>query len=231
MFSLADLDALPVGLIVRHLPAKVQAVPAPHGGDGFRWEYRTAVSAAVDATLLGFAAFEWDGAGWVPRGAAFNAADFAAWYGCPSANLPGGHEFAEPDNFTVGAALADGRTRWVFVAQTASGRRIKGEAIVDLAGELEPRASDLDDPVAQIHAHAERFRALMLRHTGKALAYDQDAIAWLDAYIARNRARFKDVGGLVAAAGCFFGECLRACFDGQWVAYPGGHGACASTRY
>ena len=225
MFTQTELDQLPTGLIVRHLPAKVQATRGGVDLKHYRWECRTAVAATADSTILGFAAFRWDGERWVPRnpaGSFFTPGDFAAWYQAPGGKIPAGGERADSANFCTQAELVAERTKWVFVAETPGGRRVKGEAIVEHLAELEPVAREPTDPVEKIRASAEKFRKSMLQYTGKALGYDQAGVEWLDGYIARNRAELKDNHAALSAGGAFFGECLREKWGGRWF---GGDGA------
>lgn len=225
MFTQTELEQLPIGLIVRHLPAKVQATRGGVDGKHYRWEYRTAVSATADSTILGFAAFRWDGERWVPRnpsGTFFTPGDFAAWFLAPGGKIPAGDERAASANFCTNAELVAERTKWIFVAETPGGRRVKGEAIVEHLGELEAHAREGTDPVEQIRAAAEKFRKSMLQYTGKALDYDQAGVEWLDGYIARNRAELKDNHAALSAGGAYFGECLRVKWGGRWF---GGDGA------
>lgn len=217
MLQFTDVDKLPTGLIVRHLPARVQAVP---DGESFRWEYRTAVSAMADAVILGFAAFAWDGQAWVPRhpdGAFFTPGDFAEWYASPGAKVHAALECADSTNFCTGPRLAAERVKWVYVAE-AGGRRVKGEAVVELLGELEPHARGLTDRAEQISANAELFRKSMTQYTGVALGFDEAGVKWLDGYVERNRANIKDNNSLLDKASCYFGECLRQTFGGEWTA-------------
>jgi hypothetical protein len=224
MFQPSDIDALPTGLVVRHLPAQVQAMPSGLDGQAFRWEYRTTVSAMSACEILGFAAYRWDGAAWVPRnpdGAFFTAGDFAEWYAGAEGRIPAGGGWSDPRNFCTGAELVAGRTKWVFIAELTNGRRVKGEAIVELLGELEPRARASTDPVEQFHASAEFFRKQMAQTVEARLAYDEAGIKWLNDYVAANRDKLRGNAGWFDNAGSFLGECLRAIFDGQWVANAG----------
>ncbi len=224
MFTPSEIDQLPIGLIVRHLPAKVQATRGGVDKKHYRWEYRTAVSAMADSTILGFAAWRWDGERWVPRnpaGTFFTTGDFAEWYLAPGGKIGAGEERADGANFCTSTELVAERTKWVFVAETSGGRRVKGEAIVEQLAELEPHAAAPTDPAEQIRASAELFRKSMLQHTGTAVGYDEAGVKWLDGYIIRNRGHLQDNDAAVSAAGCFFGECLRETYGGRWVGGDG----------
>ncbi len=226
MLQIPDADQLPMGLIVRHLPARVQAtIEEGPGGKTWRWEFRTAVSAMAESTIVGFAAFRWDGERWVarhPAGTFLGVGDFAEWYDAPDGKLPAGAEFADATNFCTAAALAPERVKWVYVAETASGRRVKGEAVVELLAELEEHAETSDTPAGQLVAAAALFRKTMLQHTGRALDYDEAAVRWLDGYVERNREMLRTNSGAFNTAGAFLGECLRRVHGGQWVANVNG---------
>ncbi len=225
MLRIPDIDQLPMGLIVRHLPARVQATPEDGiGGKSWRWEFRTAVSAMADATIVGFAAYRWDGERWLPRhpaGAFFTAGDFAEWYGAADGKLPAGTECADATNVCTGLELAAERVKWVYVADTG-GRRVKGEAVVELLAELEEHANAPDTPAGRLAASAAQFRKTMLQHTGRELAHDAGSVLWLDNYVARNRELLKTNTGAFTAAGSWFGECVRQVFGGEWVAHVDG---------
>ena len=224
MLQHPDIDSLPIGLIVRHLPAKVKAMPDGADDTAFRWEYRTAVSAVSDCEILGFAACRWDDGRWVPcnpDGTFFTAGDFAEWYPDSAGRIAAGDGFADPRNFTTGADLVAARMKWVFVAQQSSGRRVKGEAIVELLPELEPRARPSSDPLERFFANAEHFRKQMAQYTGAQLAYDEAGIQWLDDHVANHRDKLRGNAGWFDKAGSFFGECLRQVFGARWEANAG----------
>ncbi len=226
MLQIADIDQLPMGLIVRHLPARVQAtIEEGPGGKAWRWEFRTAVSAMADATIVGFAAFRWDGDRWVPRhpaNAFFATGDFAEWYDAPEGKVPAGAECADAVNFCNSTELAAERVKWVYVAETASGRRVKGEGVVELLAELEAHVEVPDTPAGQLMANAALFRKAMLQHSGRAIEYDEAGVRWLDNYVARNRDILKNSSAAFHSAGSWFGECLRRVYGGQWVANVNG---------
>ena len=57
------------------------------------------------------------------------------------------------------------------------------------------------------------------RETGANLSYDRDSVAWIDAYIERNREHFseEEANKVANNLGAFVGECLRAAHGGTWV--------------
>jgi hypothetical protein len=58
-----------------------------------------------------------------------------------------------------------------------------------------------------------------LRGVGADLSYDRDSVAWIDAYIERNREHFseEEANKVANNLGAFVGECLRAAHGGTWV--------------
>jgi hypothetical protein len=74
-------------------------------------------------------------------------------------------------------------------------------------------------------SHDADFRELAdrvlagLAETGAELAYDRDSVAWIDAYIERNREHFseEEANKVANNLGAFVGECLRAAHGGTWV--------------
>ena len=55
--------------------------------------------------------------------------------------------------------------------------------------------------------------------TGAELNYDHESVAWIDAYIERNREHFsvEEANKVANNLGAFVGECLRAAHGGTWV--------------
>jgi len=137
---LAELEALPEGIAVRHAPGEVVAARVAEGEFRYRWTYETSVaSRAEDLTLVEFGCFNWTGERWVfanVTGAPFTAADFASWYACPGAALAAGDVFSDPSNWNASACLRAGRSMWYYVGQDARGKRFKGTAVVELRAEV-----------------------------------------------------------------------------------------------
>lgn len=107
----------------------------------YSWVYRTSVRAVGEpVTITEFGAFAWQEGRWVLAnytGAPFTAADFADWYSCPEAKVLPGQAYADPDNWSGGSSLARDKSLWYFIGVTSSGKRVKGEAVVDHLDKLE----------------------------------------------------------------------------------------------
>lgn len=136
---LEHLEKLPVGLTVVHTPDKVKAERNGRSNLEFTWYYKTAVTAKYDSVISEFGAFSWNGHNWVLSnytGAPFRAKEFTDWYCCPQGKLLAGCEYADSKNWNGGNQLNAGKIKWFFIAVTADGRRVKGEAIVEKLPEL-----------------------------------------------------------------------------------------------
>lgn len=136
---LEHLEKLPVGLTVVHTPDKVKAERNGRSNLEFTWYYKTAVTAKHDSVILEFGAFVWNGNNWVLSnytGAPFRTKEFEDWYSCPQGKLLAKREYADSKNWNGGNQLNAGKIKWFFIAVTADGRRVKGEAILETLPEL-----------------------------------------------------------------------------------------------
>lgn len=70
-----------------------------------------------------------------------------------------------------------------------------------------------------IREQAELFREMARTGLSAVLAYDREGVQWLDGYIFRNRQALKENSKFQECAGCFFGECLRETYGGEWVSH------------
>ena len=137
----AELSSLPVGLDVAHNPNPVRAKVRGRSGRRYSWVYATSVRATTSPVRIEeFGSFEWQGGRWVFRtktGKPFTAADFGDWYQCPGQMLPLEQTFTDPTNWSGADELRDGqKTRWYFIGVDPEGRRVKGEAVVELDADL-----------------------------------------------------------------------------------------------
>ena len=143
---LRELAALPGELIVEHSPNPVQGVRKPEGK--YLWMYTTLVrpqEAAV--TIEEFGCFFWstDQERWLLScytGKPFTAVDFAAWYSCPGSVIPEGIVCADSSNWSSSNCRPVARSMWYYIGRDATGRRVKGEAIVE---QLPPPAEKAED--------------------------------------------------------------------------------------
>ncbi len=140
--TLDELDKLPVGIKVVHEPKTAMATLTGKSErrSKFTWWYKTTVSATEGCiTIVEFGGFVWRDGKWADGGKPFTAEEFADWYKCPKSVLNKGESFSDPTNWSSEPELAAGKTRWYFVGVDAKGKRVKGEAIIDLKAEIDPK--------------------------------------------------------------------------------------------
>jgi hypothetical protein len=134
-----ELDKLPEGIKVVHEPKTALATLTGKSERRLKytWWYKTTVS-ATDVTIVEFGGFTWRDGKWV-SGKPFTAEEFAEWYKCPKAALQKGESYADPTNWSTDADLKTGKTRWYFIGVDAKGNRVKGEAVIELKAEIDPK--------------------------------------------------------------------------------------------
>ena len=134
--KLDELAKLPFGLKVVQTPEKVLAVHDGRSGHAFTWLYKTSVTATNGSVVIKeFGSFVWQNGKWVFSNFTrkpFTSEDFADWYSCPGATLVEGREFFDGSNWTGGDTLREGKMLWYFIGVTTDGRRVKGEAVVEI---------------------------------------------------------------------------------------------------
>jgi hypothetical protein len=141
-----ELDKLPTGIKVVHKPKAVLATLTgmSERRAKYTWWYKTTVSAIdADVTIEEFGAFvRWDGK-WVNGGTftgkPYAAEEFAEWYKCPKAVLKKGKSSSDPTNWSSDAELRALKLQWYFVGIDEKGTRVKGEAIIRLKAEIDPK--------------------------------------------------------------------------------------------
>lgn len=140
-----ELDKLPEGLKVVHEPKTAMATltgKSERRGK-YTWWYKTTLSAIdSDVTIIEFGGFTWDGGKWVAgslTGKPYTAKDFAEWYSCPMAVLKSGKTYSDPTNWSSDAELRSSKNRWYFIGIDAKGKRVKGEAVIELKAEIDPK--------------------------------------------------------------------------------------------
>lgn len=143
--TIEELDKLPVGLKVVHDPNPARATET--GGSERRrkytWWFKTTITPTdSDVKIIEFGTYAWHGGKWVFTnfsGKAFSPKDFAEWYSCPDAAVKKGKAYTDPTNWASAQELAAGKARWYYVGVDAKGRRVKGEAVIEQKGELDPK--------------------------------------------------------------------------------------------
>jgi hypothetical protein len=138
--KLDELEKLPFGLKVVQTPDKVRADREGRSGRAFTWSYKTSVTATNGSAVVEeFGSFVWREDKWVFStftGKPFTSRDFADWYSCPGAKLAEGQEFSDGSNWSGGDALHGGKMKWYFIGVASDGRRVRGEAIVEILPEV-----------------------------------------------------------------------------------------------
>jgi hypothetical protein len=138
-----ELQSLPEGLHVTHSPKSVVAQPGGRSGYRYTWLYKTTVETASETIVIEeFGAFVLRDGQWhlaTFTGKPFAPADFAEWYGCPGAVIKPGHPCSDSQNWTGYQTITSDREQslWYYIGRDADGRRVKGEATVELLAELE----------------------------------------------------------------------------------------------
>ncbi|MCI0741528.1 MAG: hypothetical protein L0Y72_21040 [Gemmataceae bacterium] len=142
-----EFDKLPEGIKVVHEPKTALATltgKSERRGK-YTWWYKTTVSATNgDVTIVEFGGFLWKDGKWVNDGRTltgkpYAAAEFADWYKCPKALLKKGESYSDSTNWSSDAELRAWKTRWYFVGIDAKGKKVKGEAVIDLKAEIDPK--------------------------------------------------------------------------------------------
>jgi hypothetical protein len=138
--KLDENEKLPFGLKVVHTPERVRADHGGPSGRAFTWSYKTSVIATNGSVIVEeFGSFVWHKDKWefsTFTGRPFTSQDFADWYSCPGAKLAEGREFFDGSNWSGGDVLRGGKMKWYFIGVTPDGRRVKGEAIVEILPEV-----------------------------------------------------------------------------------------------
>jgi hypothetical protein len=142
--ALEELDKLPKGITVTHEPEAALATLSGPSERPFKytWWYKTTVS-AIDAqvTIVQFGGFKWVDGKWLANsitGQSYTNEDFANFYKCPRGLLKPGEKYTDPTNWTKDKELLGGKTRWYFIGVDSNGKRVKGEAVIELKAEIEP---------------------------------------------------------------------------------------------
>jgi hypothetical protein len=141
-----ELDKLPTGIKVVHTPKTALATLTGKSERRakYTWYYKTTVSAIdSDVTIVEFGALVWWDGEWVNGGSftgrPYAAEEFAEWYKCPDAVLKKGKAFSDPTNWSSAPELQAMKQRWYFVGIDPEGKRVKGEAVIKLKTEIDPK--------------------------------------------------------------------------------------------
>ncbi len=126
-----------------HAPNPVAAQRGGPSGSRYTWLYKTTVESLGGPIVIEeFGAFSLQDGQWrfsTYTGRPFTPADFAQWYGCPDAVVRPGNSCSDPQNWTGYQRLVPDSEKglWCFIGRDSNGRRVKGEAIVELLPQLD----------------------------------------------------------------------------------------------
>jgi hypothetical protein len=143
--TIKELDKLPVGLKVVHDPNPARATESGNSErrGKYTWWYKTTVApTGPDVKVVEFGAYAWHDGKWVFAnfsGKPFSAKDFAQWYSCPDALIKEGKAYTDPTNWGSAQELAAAKARWYYIGIDSKGRRVKGEAVIEQKGEIDPK--------------------------------------------------------------------------------------------
>lgn len=139
---LADLERLPVGLSVVHLPNPAGAVEDSTAHYRFTWHYSTSVeSTSGEVTILEFGSLGRVGDRWQfanYNGKPFGTEEFAKWYGCEGAVVQEGVACTDPSNWTGSGCLGELRSLWYFIGEDSTGHRVQGSAEITMEPKVVP---------------------------------------------------------------------------------------------
>jgi hypothetical protein len=141
-----ELDRLPEGIKVVHEPKTALATLTGRSKlrAKYTWWYKTTVSGIdADVTILEFGAFDWKDGKWVNgrtfTGKPYAAEEFADWYNCPNAVVKKSESRSDPRNWSSQPELRAGKMRWYYVGTDPKGNKVKGEAVIELKAEIDPK--------------------------------------------------------------------------------------------
>ena len=140
--TIDELDKLSVGLKVVHVPNPASATETGKSErrSKYTWWFKTTVtSTGQEVKILEFGAYVWHEGKWVFAnfsGKPFSPRDFAEWYSCPDGVIKQGNAYSDPTNWGSAPELAARKTRWYYIGIDGKGRRVKGEAVMELKGEI-----------------------------------------------------------------------------------------------
>jgi hypothetical protein len=143
--TIEELDKLPLGLKVVHdpNPAKATKTGSSTRRGKYTWWFKTTVSSTSgDVKVVEFGGFAWKDGKWVLanfNGKPFSSKDFAEWYSCPDALIKEGKSYSDPTNWSAANELSAHKGRVYYIGIDSKGQRVKGEAIIEQKGEIDPK--------------------------------------------------------------------------------------------
>ncbi len=143
--TIEELEKLSLGLKVVHdpNPALATETAGSKRRNKYTWWFKTTVTATVpNVKVVEFGTYAKHDGKWVFAnfsGKPFSAKDFAEWYSCPEALLKEGKAYTDPTNWGSAQELAAIKARWYYIGIDGKGRRVKGEAVIEQKGEIDPK--------------------------------------------------------------------------------------------
>jgi hypothetical protein len=135
--KLRELASLPVGLVVTHYPNPIQARVVSDDRWPYVWSYLTMVRAlSGPIRIKEFGAFAWKEGAWEfssMTGKPYSARHFREWYSCPDGVVRPDSHCSDSRNWSRRSSPEDSQTLWYFIGVDEKGKRVKGEAIIELS--------------------------------------------------------------------------------------------------
>lgn len=144
--TIEEVENLPTGLRIVHEPAPALATLTGKSDRRakYTWWYKTTVTALDnDVTIEQFGAFPLVDGKWVDPTAGlhppYTAKEFAEWYKCDGAKIAKGKSAVDATNWSSYPELVGLKHRWFFIGKDSKGRRVKGDAVIELKPEIDPK--------------------------------------------------------------------------------------------
>lgn len=140
--KLAELNSLPVGLVVSHNPEPVHATLYSPSLSGVQWKHNTTVTATESpVSLIEYGYFvkrngQWEFSYGTQVPLSYDSKDFAIMFACPDAKLKPGESYTNLENRSVIDCVPEQMVKWFFIGLDDKGNRVKGEATLNLLAEV-----------------------------------------------------------------------------------------------
>ena len=123
-------------LVVTHAPSPARFKEVNKKDFRYLCSYKTSVKAVGGSVLIKeFNMFLWQNEQWVRsdsnNGKPWSARDFADWYSCSQALIPGGQECSDPNNWNSSDTPTPAKIKWSYTGVDNAGRTVQGEAALD----------------------------------------------------------------------------------------------------
>ncbi|PHQ80688.1 MAG: hypothetical protein COB65_10975 [Thalassobium sp.] len=143
----AELDSLPVGILIQHSKDTVYAelnLKDPEVRGIYKWGYATTVSAIDnEITITKFGGFDYHEGRWIESAGIydrpFSTSEFEKWYSCPGGAMIPEASFTDSNNWTKGNKLNidTRRALWYFIGVDETGKKWKGIKEIVYVGKME----------------------------------------------------------------------------------------------